>query len=186
MTLRTPFIALSSLILATSMMSAGCGKSNRSVEAARENTDATKNVISDSDRNFVISAEEDNIKERNLARVVLDKSSNRDVRDYAQMLVDDHTKALRELVDLMTQKGISQPNGLADVKHEALGELNKFSGREFDHEFINLMVNDHEKAVAKFSKEQDAAQDAAIKKYAKDVLPVLEKHLTRARELQSQ
>ena len=136
------------------------------------------------DKNFLKRAEEDNIKEENLGRIVVQKTQNSDIRDYAQMLVDDHTKALKDLVDLMNQKGMRQPRSLPKLQHEALSKLNRLSGEAFDREFINHMVEDHQTAVAEFRQEANMAQDSDVKNYANHMVPALEKHLQRAQELQ--
>jgi len=167
----------------------GCQRSNQTVQAARENTtsndrQANTNRLSEADKRFITEAEEDNIKERSLGRIVVEKSTNSDVKHYAQMLVDDHTEALRDLVELMQNAGMSQPSGLPAVKHEAQDRLNGLSEPAFDREYIDLMVRDHEKAVSKFRQEENTAQAESVRAYAKRVLPVLQKHLDRARELQ--
>jgi putative membrane protein len=100
------------------------------------------------------------------------------------MLVDDHTKALRDLVDLMKDKGMTQPKGLPKVEHEAWSKLKEMSGPDFDREFINAMVRDHQDAVKEFQREANMAQDYDVKKYANHVLPVLQNHLQKAQELQ--
>jgi putative membrane protein len=161
----------------------GCERSSQNVRAAKEDASTS---LSEADRKFITEAEEDNIKDRTLARVVIEKSTNSDVKDYAQMLVDDHTKALRNLVDLMENAGMKQPSGLTEAKNEADTRLRGLSGAALDREYINLMVQDHEKAVAKFQKEETSAKSQSVRDYAKQVLPVLEKHLKKARELQSQ
>jgi putative membrane protein len=178
------FIGFGVLTILISIAGFGCERGKQNVQAAPENIVADRDGLSKADKTFVIQAEEDNIKERNLGRVALEKSANRDVRNYAQMLIDDHTKALRELVDLMEKKGIRQPSGLPEVKHEALSLLNGLSGPSFDRKFVDVMVDDHEKAVAKFRDEVTAAQDQSVREYASHILPVLEKHLQKARELQ--
>ena len=167
----------------------GCQQSNRNVQAARQTSSGTGNttnkaVLSDSDRDFVKKAEDGDIKERNIARVVVEKSQNKDVKDYAQMLVDDHTKDLRRVVDLMNQKGMSQPKNLPEVKHEALGKLERLSGGDFDREIVNTMVEDHKKDITDFQKAVNAAQDEDVKYYAMHTLPVLQQHLRKAQELQ--
>ena|SRR5689334_20091806 len=124
MRLNMRFFTAGALAVGILLAVAGCQQSNRNVQAARETSSGAGNttnkaVLSDSDRDFLKKAEDGNIKERNIARVVVDKSENKDVKDYAQMLVDDHTKDLRRVVDLMNQKGMSQPKNLPEVKHEA-------------------------------------------------------------------
>ena len=167
----------------------GCQQSDRNVQAARETEPsagktANKAVLNDSDRDFLKKAEDGDIKERNIGRVALEKSQNKDVKDYAQTLVDDHTKDLRRVVDLMNEKGMPQPKDLPEVKHEAIGKLDQLSGDAFDREFVNMMVDDHQKDIAQFQKEVNAAQDEDVKYYSMHTLPVLQEHLKKARELQ--
>ena len=174
-------------ILTTGVLSAllsialfGCQRSGENVQAARDN----KTIVTDSDKSFVTKAEKDNLAEQEIGRFAAEKTQNKDVKDYAQMLVDDHTKALNDLVDLMNKKGMAQPNGLPKGEHEAMSKLNGLSGPDFDREFINSMIEDHQKAVSEFRQEKDMAQDKDVKSYADQVLPVLEKHLQKAQELQ--
>jgi len=168
------------IVLCWSLFS--CRGSNEDVQAARENTD--NRAISGSDRQFIVEAEKANIEERNLGRVALKKSQNSGVREYAQELIDDHTAALRDLVDLMRKEGMRQPDSLPQAKHEALEKLDDLSGSAFDRQFVALMVGEHQKAVASFRNEQSSATDEDVRDYAGKVLPVLQKHLRRAEELQ--
>ncbi|HYR44136.1 MAG TPA: DUF4142 domain-containing protein [Terriglobia bacterium] len=183
------FITIGFLAAALSLPVFGCQQSHQNVQAARESTNTVDRgnnaaVLNDADKNFLKRAEEENIKEENLGRAVVRKTKNSDIKDYAQMLVDDHTKALKELVDLMNQKGMRQPRSLPKLQHEALSKLNRLSGPEFDREFINQMIEDHQNAVAEFRQEANVAQDKDIRNHASRMLPVLEKHLQRAPELQ--
>jgi putative membrane protein len=172
------------LSLVLSLLLAGC-QSNQGVQAARENETRSNNAaLNDAEKNFVMDAEKDNIKERNLGRVVVEKSQNKDVRDYAQTLVDDHTKALRDLVSLMDKKGMEQPKGLPEVKHEAESRLKGMSGPAFEREFIKLMIADHDKAITLFRQEARMADDKDLKDYVLDTIPVLEKHLRKAEDVQ--
>jgi putative membrane protein len=171
------------------LMIAGCQQSGQNVQAARETTtdtgDRTKAVLNDADKNFLKKAEEADIKERNLGRVMLEKSQNKDVKDYAQMLVDDHSKNLRDAVDLMNQKGMAQPKELPEVKHEALDKLNAMSGPELDREFVKMMIDDHQKDVSEFRNQANTTQDKDVKDYATQTVSMLEKHLQKAQELQA-
>lgn len=184
--LRFPAIGI--LAAALSLPVFGCQQSNQNVQAARETTNTEDRgnnaVLNDADKNFLKRAEEDNIKEENLGRVVVQKTQNSDIRAYAQMLVEDHTKALKDLVDLMNQKGMRQPRSLPKLQHEALSKLRGLSGPAFDREVTNHMVEDHQMAVAEFRQEANVAQDNDVKNYASHMLPTLQKHLQRAQELQ--
>jgi putative membrane protein len=174
---RIPICAMLAAVLGLSIV--GCQRSNDDVQAARETS-----ALTDADRHFLYQAEKDNLAEQELGRMVVEKSKNSDVRDYAQMLVDDHTKALKDLVDLMKDKGIAQPKDLPKAEHQAWDKLKGMSGPEFDREFTTMMVRDHQDAVKEFQREANMAQDYDVKKYANHVLPVLQNHLQKAQELQ--
>jgi putative membrane protein len=190
MRLNTRFFAAGILGVALSLVMFGCQERGRNdVQAARETATDTgdrskKAVLNQADRDFLKKAEEGDIKERNIGRFVLEKSQNKDVKDYAQMLADDHTKNLRDVVDLMNQKGMPQPKDLPEVKHEALGKLEGLSGAALDREFAKLMVEDHQKDVTKFRDEANSAQDKDVKDYAANTLSMLQGHLQKAQELQ--
>jgi putative membrane protein len=167
----------------------GCQQSNENVQAARETGTGTgestaKAVLNDSDRDFLKKAEEGDIRERDIGRVVAEKSQNKDVKDYAQMLVDDHTKDLRKVTDLMNQKGMPQPKDLPKVNNEALDKLNGMSGPGLDREFVKIMVEDHQKDIAEYQKEAGAAKDEDVKYYAMHTQPTLQEHLQKAQDLQ--
>jgi len=53
----------------------------------------------------------------------------------------------------------------------------------FEREYIRHMVTDYEKAVQLFSTAAKEGHDAAIKAFASQTLPTLQKHLQMARQL---
>jgi len=134
---------------------------------------------------FMKKAEDRSIRERNLARVAMQRTRNSDVRDFAKMIVDDHTKDLHNIVNLMESKGIPQPKNMPEVKHEAEGMLNNLSGAAMDRAFIDTMIKDHERDIAEFTKEVRSGEDPAVRDYAAHALETLQKHLQKAQELQS-
>lgn len=159
------------------------------VEAAGEENKSLADrrlAINQADKAFIIDAEKANLQERFLGRLAVEKSQNQRIKDYGQMLADDHSRALRNLVDLMQQKGMNQPTTLPKAREEAFDQFKGLSGPAFDAEFINMMIQDHEKAVDMFKHEVSTAQDNDVRKYASDLLPALEKHLQKALELKQQ
>jgi len=189
MRLNMRFFAAGTLGATLLLVGSGCQQSDQNVQAARETATDTgdhtnKAVLNDADKTFMKKAEEGDIKERDLGRVVAEKTRNKDVKDYAQMLVDDHTKDLRKVVDLMDQKGMPQPKDLPKVNNEALDKLNGMSGAALDREFINMMVEDHQKDIADYRNEVNAAQDEDVKYYTMHTLPTLQEHLKKAQEVQ--
>jgi len=101
------------------------------------------------------------------------------------MVVKDHTKALEKLVDLMREKNIPQSNSLAAEVKQDMDKMSALAGPDFDREFANTMVSEHQKAIEMFRSQAGIAQNRDIKSYVDENLPTLEKHLEEAQELQS-
>ena len=55
--------------------------------------------------------------------------------------------------------------------------MTKLSGKAFDQHYVDMMVNDHKKDVAKFKQESTSAKDDQLRSWAAKTLPVLQKHL---------
>jgi putative membrane protein len=175
------FLMLCSIALIATLGLSACNK-GRSVEAAREDRrpDATP-----AEQDFMIKAALGNVAEIDAARLAMSKSHNDDVTDFANMIVSDHSSALEDLTDLMKAKGVSQPRSLSPEAKMDIEKLTALSGPEFDREFTNMMVADHQKAVEMFSDQLNIIQSPDVRKYIEDVLPKMEMHLEKAERLQS-
>jgi putative membrane protein len=51
---------------------------------------------------------------------------------------------------------------------------------------MSTMVDDHKEDIEKFQQEADKGKDPDVKKFAKDHLPILKKHLALAEQTQKQ
>ena len=142
-------------------------------------------LLTPADQAFMKKAEDGSIQQRSLARVAMQRTQNSDVRDFAKMIVDDRTKDLHNILNLMESKGTPQPKNMPEVKHEAEGMLNSLSGAAMDRAFIDTMIKDHERDIAEFTKEVRSGEDPAVRDYAAHALETLQKHLQKAQELQS-
>src|SRR5205085_9606223 len=123
----------------------------RSVEAAREDRPPAVTAV---EQDFMKRATEANLSEINVARLAVQKSDNTDVRDYANMIQKDHTGALEDLTDLMKDKNVPQAKKLTAEAQQDINRMNVLTGPEFDREFVNMMVSDHQKAVEMFRDQQ--------------------------------
>ena len=175
---------LSTLCLMMALSVLGLGACNRGggVQAARE--DRPPNATP-AEQDFMMKATQAHLSDMDMARLAMQKSENSDVRDFANMIQRDHTNAVEDLTDLMKDKNVSQPSTLTPEAKLDIEKMTGLSGAEFDREFVNMMVSDHQKAVEMFRDIASIAQNPDIKKYAEDLLPKLEMHLEKAQKLQS-
>jgi hypothetical protein len=62
-------------------------------------------------------------------------------------------------------------------------KLAKATGAEFDQEYVDMMVDQHENDVQLFEKTSKNAQDSEVRTFASTHLPALQGHLDRAKSL---
>lgn len=111
-----------------------------------------------------------------LGKLAATKASDTDVREFAQKMVDDHSKANAELASLAKSKSIPVPTD-TDAKHKAEADrLSKLSGAAFDKAFMHAMVGDHDHAVALFHTYSERGDDPELKAWATKTLPTLQEH----------
>ncbi|HYR89202.1 MAG TPA: DUF4142 domain-containing protein [Terriglobia bacterium] len=180
---------LSILILSLTLLALGVGASacNRSdrVEAAREtdSVDNRSNVLSDDEKEFTDYAAEMHVGEIDLAQLAKQKSTNENVKNYADEVISGHSDALKRLSDRTGQNRTRETTvGSLDTKYHAK-YLAPLSGAQFDQEFIALMIADHKDAAQTFQAQLNAAQNRELKKYLKDTLPTLENGLSNAEKV---
>jgi putative membrane protein len=133
------------------------------------------------DKKFVQEAAAGNAAEVKLAQLAQQKSQNSKIKEFADRMITDHTKAND---DLKNATGVTLPDHLTGKAKVAYDKLDKLSGTDFDRSYINDMVKDHEEVAAQYKKEQDTVKDAALKGYVDNTLPVVESHLAMAKDIQ--
>lgn len=132
---------------------------------------------------FWMEAAQGGMTEVELGNLALQKSQNEEVKRYAQMMVDDHTKANDELKTLAQSKNVVLPTAINSKQMAMKDKLNGLSGDAFDKEYMKTMVKDHDKTVKLFQKQADKGSDADAKAFAAGKLPILKSHQTMARTM---
>ncbi|MBW3625791.1 MAG: DUF4142 domain-containing protein [Armatimonadetes bacterium] len=135
------------------------------------------------DRTFMVKAAHINIGEVQAGQLALTRAVNAHVRDYAQMMITDHSRANMALKRVAANERVNLPNN-TDHKHRALANrLAKLSGADFDRAFMNAMVKGHQDAIRLFENHAARSGDYQVRAYAMQTLPTLRTHLNAARRL---
>jgi putative membrane protein len=178
MTTRT-ILVLSAALLLTGCQNATRDTANTTVSGAP----AARTIGADSA--FLREVTLANKTEVQLSEIALRQSNNPDVRRFAQMMLNDHTKAQNEVMKMAQSAGVSLPDRLDAEHQKKLDKLTGLSGDAFDREFARIMVEDHQKVVAKFEDHARSGRDPQVKSWAARTLPDLRQHLQHAKDLQS-
>jgi putative membrane protein len=142
------------------------------------------NAISATD--FVKKAGAAGAAEVEMGKLGAEKATDAEVKAFAQKMVTDHTKANKELMAAAKAKGLEVPTE-PGLMHKGMQE--KFEHQSADHDFnedfMEQMVRDHESAVELFqTAANDTSLDPDLRALAKKTLPTLQQHLADAQKLE--
>ncbi|HEY2003412.1 MAG TPA: DUF4142 domain-containing protein [Acidobacteriaceae bacterium] len=138
-----------------------------------------------SDQQFVDFAAQTDMVEANLGQLAESTASAQPVKDYGQMLATDHTQDFHQLYGVAQQASLKMPDAI-DAEHNKamIDPFQKLKGAAFDRHYVQEMIAGHTKAIAVYKKESTDAQNPALKSYAEQTLPTLQKHLDGAKALE--
>jgi putative membrane protein len=152
---------------------------------AQQPTATTGTSVAATDRAFAREAALGSMAEVDLGNLAKEKASSPEVKQFAERMVTDHSKANEELKDWAEKNHVTLPAQL-DAKHKATrARLEKLSGAAFDKAYMRDMLSDHKTDVAKFKTESKSAKNADLKDWAGKTLPTLEDHLKQAQDTAS-
>lgn len=138
-----------------------------------------------SDQKFVDFAAQTDMVETNLGQLAGNVASAQPVKDYGQTLATDHTSDYHQLYDAAHQANLNVPSAIDDEHNKMMiTPFQKLKGDAFDHRYVTEMISGHTKAIAIYKKEAADAENPALKTYAQQALPTLQKHLDDAKGLQ--
>ena len=136
----------------------------------------------DSPREFLYNALRGDNSEIMLGNLGATNGRSQGVRDFGRTLVNDHTQARNEVLDVGRRFGIRPTREVSPEARELRNRLAGLRGREFDREFINHMVDDHRKDIDEF-RDEAREHHGAVSDLAARQLPTLREHLRIARSL---
>lgn len=153
--------------------------------AGTRNTESTKDdKVARGDRKFIETAAEGGMFEVQVSKLATTRAQDPKVKEFASMLVDQHTKANDELVQLANAKGVELPAAPPRSKRNEIEKLGKKQGAEFDKDYVrDVGIKAHEKDIKLFEKAQKDVKDPELKAWVDKTLPTLKAHLAAAEKL---
>ncbi len=149
-------------------------------------TMSTPGEVSNKTRTFMEKAATSGKLEVRLGEIAQQKANSQEVKDFGQQMVTDHSQANEKLKSLAQQKGVTLPDSLTAKQQQQVDKLSKLSGQEFDKEYMDMMVKDHNKDIKTFEKASQNVPDPAVQDFASQTLPTLKDHLQEAKDINQQ
>jgi putative membrane protein len=135
------------------------------------------------DRMFVTKAMQGSMAEVQLGQLTLQKSNNQQVKEFAQKMIDDHTKLNEQMKPVAQQLGVTPPDQVSKNDRKTMAKLQSLSGSAYDQAYIKDMVKDHKQDLNEFQMEASSGQDQTVKDAANQGSKVIAQHLQMAQQM---
>jgi len=142
----------------------------------------TQLKASSADPVFVKEAVAGSLTEVALGRLAVSKGSQGRVKEFAERMIADHSKAAAELQAVASRRGWEVEK---EAPKDAHAELHAATGSEFERLYAETMVKAHERTIAKFEDYAEDGSDTELKAWVAKALPTVREHLRMAKALQA-
>jgi len=159
-------------------------KDDSNAIAEKKNEKKFDTRAEEKEADFVADAIEDKYAEIKLAELASTKSSNKQVQDVAQQLVNDQTVSLTALQNLANKKGISIPVEEGEDAKKKVNELSEQGDPDFDKKWCDEIASKHEKAIREYELMRDRSTDTELKEIITNDLIVLRAQLDKLNALE--
>ncbi len=152
-------------------------------DSLNKSKDTTKNAmatggiaVDPADAKFATAAANGGMAEVGLGKLAASKTTNAQIKEFANMMVTDHGKANDELMAIAKAKNITLP-ATVDADHQKkMDDLSKKTGKDFDKAYVDAMVDGHKKTLDLMNDEAKNGKDADLKAFAAKTAPVVKMH----------
>ncbi len=134
----------------------------------------------DQDKQFLMTASQSDYTEMTFSKLALQKSSNPQVKAYAQKMIDDHTKLEQEMKPIADQMSVTPPTTLDSMHQQKYDQLSSLSGMDFDKQYMSDMDTDHHASLDSFKTEETTTTNAQLKPVVKKGEKVVAQHTVMA------
>lgn len=186
--MKRPVKLLFAAFLSAALFSCGNqAQQEDSKEVAEEQNEANlENSDLEDASEFAVEAAASSMMEVQLGQLAQTKATSPAVKQFAETMVTEHSKANDELKTLAQQKNITLPTSLTEDHQKKYDDLNQKQGAEFDREYMNLMVKAHEEDVDEFEDQAQDGNDPELKAWASEKVSSLKQHLEMAKTTHDQ
>jgi putative membrane protein len=135
------------------------------------------------DKAFVKKALEGSMAEVQMGQLALQKSSDDQVKQFAQRMVDDHGKMVDQMKPVAEQMGVKVPDSPSKGQMKSMEKMKALSGDDFDKAYIKDMVKDHKKDSSEFKQEAQSTQNPQLKELVTQGSQTIDSHLQQIQQI---
>ncbi len=159
----------------------GMPRSQSSAQSSKQSS--SQSPASTGGNEFIAQALQDSLVEVELCELALQKTSNEDIKMFAQRMIDEHSQIGRDIEQLARKKQFDLPKDASADDDAKMEELAGLSDQDFDRKFIEHNVRNHQKDIKIFQHYAQQETDAEIKAFAEKGEKMLSQHLNMAKDI---
>jgi putative membrane protein len=172
---RLPLATITSACMASLMVVATAA----SAQTAPAAPDAAR--IHAADQAFITDATQAVATQRDAARIATSRSTDRDVKAFAERVSNDNAK-ISDALRAASPRGVDVPKNDPDTA--VIDGIKNLRGADFDKAYIEqVALGGQQKTLSAFQAEIASGRDADLKKAASAGLPVIQADIAKAKEL---
>jgi putative membrane protein len=150
--------------------------STTNASASRNDMRDTRMAFTSDDKNFVEKAAVAGMFEVQSSRIAQLKNVSRETMDFAQMMIDDHSQANRDLEAIVREKGVVPPTRLDSTHQKKVDDLQQLDGQEFERAYRSEQLAAHDDAIELFERCEKKVDDPTLRSFIQRTLPTLREH----------
>lgn len=135
---------------------------------------------------FTRLAAQSDMLEIQSSQLAVERAQDAEVKSFAQMMVDAHTRTTRDLRTAVEASGqaITLPTTADEDVADELNDLREKQGADFDKEYIDLQVDTHQKALNLMQRYAADGDTPGLQAFAAATAPAIQQHLDQAKAIQ--
>lgn len=138
-----------------------------------------------SGQQFVDKAAASDAFEIAAAKLALDSAQSPKVQNFARAMIAAHSESTAKIKAAATHAtpAITPDPTMTSDQKDKLADLSKLKGAEFDGKYVSGQIDAHEDALSLMEDYGASGDVASLKAAAKEIVPVVRKHLDMAKAL---
>jgi len=136
-------------------------------------------AASNPDESFFKDAAQAGMAEVAAGRDAEQKGTSPAVKEFAAMMVKDHSAANAKLKKIAMAEGVDLPDSPSMMQKAMNKKTDLHSGDSFDNDYIRSQIRAHKDTIDLLQKEIDTGKDAPAKAFAAETLPKVKGHLEK-------
>lgn len=134
---------------------------------------------------FAMKASVGNTFEVDESKLALKQASSPKVKEFARMMISDHTMAEKKLQTAAKKSGANVEMTLDDPHQSMVTALQGKTGADFDKAYIADQIQAHQETSALLADYKQSGDDPKLKAWATATLPKVNMHLKKVQAMSS-